>query len=128
MAEEQTTTQRTDTTASPYRIDVKLHEILMEPSGETQAKETPQPESPGLKLPEYRSIRSAHTPRRSLPSRSTRGATPCERGTPRESRTLRRGRSRTGKSFVPSSRTSSRTISAIWIVTTAGPTTTPSRA
>ena len=51
MAEEQTTTQRTDTTASPYRIDVKLHEILMEPSGETQAKETPQPESPGLKLP-----------------------------------------------------------------------------
>ncbi len=52
MAEEHTSQQTDTTTAAPYRIDVKLHDILMEPSGKTEAKETPQPESPGLKLPE----------------------------------------------------------------------------
>ncbi len=49
MAEEQTVQQTGATaTAEPYRIDVKLHDILTDP----QAKEVSQPASPGQKLPE----------------------------------------------------------------------------
>ncbi len=49
MVREQTGQQNGATaTAEPYRIDVKLHDILTEP----QAKEVSQPVSPGQTLPE----------------------------------------------------------------------------